>query len=364
MKTYKDTVFVVNRKKNSKDVHVLNNIPLIDVINWKDEKTGDIKERKIRYVKGAVSIFADEQPNYYDANWEKKDMRPKSLPIHNGAISVSASDIMLMQFMKLTNFNGSNPSRRVGASILFTEFDPESVSKKRNTERDLRIQAENKVRLMDKNELRSHLISSEEGTTMESLNRYRVMEEEQLRDVAYNKAYKDPKKFLADFQLPSTANKYIIINAILRNLITFNEQTNIIAYPNGDVLMGATNGMNSIDALAEFGMTSEKYKEVINSLKEKMLDRMSTGEKAATVQPKVEPAKDMYDTLIDKCMDAGIISATANKAWFTINNKPTDPAEKVPTKTQGRTALKDYLKTEKLEYLELMERLEGAAVVK
>ncbi|MGV8130710.1 MAG: hypothetical protein ACP5N7_01245, partial [Candidatus Pacearchaeota archaeon] len=224
-----------NKRKNQKS-QIFDHIPLIDVINWTDEKTGQVTERKIRYISGATSIFADEQPDYYDAKWEKTEMRPKSLTIANGQLTVSPNQILLYKFLMYCNFNKSNPSRRKDKNPLIEVFDPEAISKANNEKRNARIDAEATVRNMDVNQLRAHLVTMSNGTST-AINRYREMEEQQLRDIAYMEANKDALGFMASFQNPATKNKYIIINAVLRSIIGFNEQTNTLTWGNGEVIM-------------------------------------------------------------------------------------------------------------------------------
>lgn len=355
----KDVTFLITRNPNQREQSgIIDNIPLIDSINFTDEK-GKTTERKIRYIPGTMSIFADEQPKEYDSKWEKAEMRPKSLPIYNGSITIKKEDINLLKYMWMSNYNASNPSRKTSVDVAFRVFDPESIAKRRNIDRDLRVKAESKVQSMDKNELRAHIITMEGGATTDSLLKYRTMEVEELRDIAYGKAYSNPTGFLNSLNSPTIRNKYILINAMLRGIINFNEQTNQLSYPSGDVLMAPANGMNGLDALAELAETSDRYKLIVEELKEKMITRMTEGEKKSVEQAPVAPApeQDIYDVLIKKCIDSKIISL--NASWFLINNRLSDPADKVPVKIQGKNDFKKALKDNgKALYLDLISRLE------
>lgn len=340
----KDKIFIISRKRNQKEQSlIIDDIPLIDIINWRDIKTGLIKEKKIRYIPGAPSIFADEQPIYYDSEWEKKEMRPKSLQIHNGSIRISPTQTLLMDFFTLCNYNQSNPSRRLDKEALFYELDIEATAKKKNRERDERIDAENRVRTMDKNELRAHLVTISNMGTLAAIDNIRNMEEEQLRDQAYNLASKNPSTFLKSFSNPANNSKYVIINALLRDIITYNEQSQTISWKSsGDVIMTSANGMNAIDALAEFSVTSEKHKQAVEDMKSKMIDRMGTNEKkSAELPPIIKDDRDIVDITIDKCIDAGVISNTF--PWFVINKREDAPSDEDSIKLQGRKNLRKYI---------------------
>lgn len=346
------------KRKNQQSVQIFDHVPLIDVINWTDEKTGAVTERKIRYISGATSIFADQQPDYYDAEWEKKNMRPKSLRITNGQIEVLPSQILLYQFLSLCNFNASNPSRRKNSTPLFEVFDPEAISKANNVKRDLRITAESTVKNMDENQLRAHLVTMSSDGTLASINRFREMKEEQLRDIAYLEASRNATGFMASFQNPSTKNKYIIINAILRKIIFFNEQTNTLTWENGEVIMTSANGMNAVDALAEISINSPKHQAIIDDFVSRMSDRMTPEEKIAAM-PKMNTVSDPYDALLEACIQAKIISFT--HPWYTVNVPKGSPEGTKPLKFQQKNNMKEGLKADgKKLYLELMERLEQA----
>lgn len=350
-----------NKRRNPKS-QIFNQIPFIDVINWTErDKEGNLitRERKIRYIPGATSIFADEQPDYYDSKWEKKDMRPKSLLISNGQIEVLPSQILLFQFLSLCNFNKSNPSRRKEANALIEVYDPEAISKANNEKRNARIDAEATVRNMDVNQLRAHLVTMTNGTS-QAINRYREMEEQQLRDVAYLEANKDAIGFMASFQNPATKNKYIIINAVLRGIITFNEITNTLTWSNGEVIMTSANGMNAIDALAELSINSPKHQAIIDDLVGRMSDRMTPAEKESAM-PKMNTVSDPYEALIEACIQAKIISFT--HPWYTVNLEKGAPDGEKPLKFQQKNNMKEGLKANgKKLYLELMDRLEKSTV--
>lgn len=351
---------ITGARKQQQATLVIDHIPLIDVINWKDPKTGEVKERKIRYIQGSPSIFADEQGDTYDEKWERERMRPRSLRIFNCMIEVQPTQVNLMKYLKLCNYNASNPSRKTDKSPLIEEFNPEAISRVNNSKRNARIDAESAVRNMDVNQLKAHLVSISSDGTLASIDRFRNMEEEQLRDTAYNHANKDPEGFIASFQAPSTKNKYIIINAVLRQIIIFNEQTNTLTWSNGDVIMTSANGMNAVDALAEISINSPKHQAIIDDLVSRMIDRMTPSEKNSHI-PKSNTSLDPYDALIDACIQAKIISF--NHPWYVVNPPKGAPDGTKPLKFQMINRMKEGLKADgKKLYIELMERLEQATV--
>lgn len=346
-------VSVSNKRRRARNA-VFDSIPCVDVINHTGND-GMVRERKIRYIPGSGSIFADEQPEYMDNDWERKNMRPRSIQIVNGEKHVDPSETLLLNYLNLCNYNRTNPTRKKSIEPLFEVYDPEAISRKKNEERALRIDSAVKIKEMDKNQLKAHLITMTEGTAA-NLIRFQNMEEEELRGTAYDLAEKDPIKFMKSFEEPSTAAKYIVINAILRGYIHYNDNTKMLTYQNGDVVMNPANGMNGIDALAQLSITSEHHKNIVNDLRAKMSGEMSSKEKKATEVPEIkEDNKDMYDTLIDKCLDKEIISVKGQ--WHTINNESKDSTED-PFKVMGRRALKDELKTNPERFINLIQRVE------
>jgi hypothetical protein len=359
----KSVVITIIGKKNFREgSDVIDSLPLVDIINWTD-KDGNIRERRIRYIPGSTSIFADEQPDSYDLKWESTRMRPRTLRVINGAKTIGSHETLLLDFIRNCNYNISNPSRKDGSSGLFEVYDPEANAKKANNARDLRVEAEGKVKTMSESRLRAHVIILSTDGTLDNYRKYRSMEIEQLRDVAYQMAAYDPKKFLDTLTSPQTTNRYTVINAILRDIISYDESTQVLKWKNGDTLQLPSNGMNAIDALSELSVTSTHHKSIVESLTTQLASVLSSEEKkvASNVVAPSDVKKDIYDTLIDQCVDAGIMSV--NGIWFMVNNASTDPAEKKPFKVNGKRNFIEALKSDNRKlYVELLDRLESVKV--
>ena len=88
-------------------------IPSVDEIF--DEKTG--KSRKIRYVIGEQSIYADEQ----------KENNPVvgDIVFTNGSLIAPYQKPTLIEFLRKSNYNSDNPDKMPGSKVIFYEINNE-----------------------------------------------------------------------------------------------------------------------------------------------------------------------------------------------------------------------------------------------
>ena len=93
-------------------------IPSVDEIF--DEETG--KSRKIRYVIGEQSIYADEQ----------KEDNPAvgDIVFTNGSLIAPYQKPTLIEFLRKSNYNSDNPDKMPGSKIIFYEINNEIDAQK------------------------------------------------------------------------------------------------------------------------------------------------------------------------------------------------------------------------------------------
>jgi len=93
-------------------------VPSVDEIF--DEETG--KSRKIRYVIGEQSIYADEQ----------KENNPAvgDIVFTNGSLIAPYQKPTLIEFLRKSNYNSDNPDKMPGSKIIFYEINNEIDAQK------------------------------------------------------------------------------------------------------------------------------------------------------------------------------------------------------------------------------------------
>ena len=119
-KEFKPTIYHLISK--SKQKNGLPQYPIVALLKAEDIIFDPIKgeNRKIKYVPGETSIFADEQP-------EGAKMR-EPISFNNGHLFVDHTNPTLQKFLDTCNANGSNPHRIKSKSILFTLFCANSTT--------------------------------------------------------------------------------------------------------------------------------------------------------------------------------------------------------------------------------------------
>jgi len=119
----KSTIFKLVRRNNqpaTKGRHypVSYRIPSIDEIY--DEKTG--RNRKIQYVLGEQSIYADEQSSFNPVLGD--------IVFNNGTLPVQYNQVTLREFLETSNYNQANPSRMKDKKAIFETLDLEGDAEK------------------------------------------------------------------------------------------------------------------------------------------------------------------------------------------------------------------------------------------
>ena len=119
----KATIFQLVRKNTNpatqgRNFPVSHRIPSIDEVY--DDSTG--RNRKIQYVLGEQSIYADEQSSFNPVLGD--------IIFNNGILPVQYTQVTLREYLEKSNYNKSNPDRMQGKSTIFDTVNTEQDAAK------------------------------------------------------------------------------------------------------------------------------------------------------------------------------------------------------------------------------------------
>ena len=213
-KDYKPTVYQLISK--SKKKNGMPQYPIVSLMKAEDiifdPETGE--NRKIRYVPGETSIYADEQS-------ENAKMR-EPIAFNNGYLFVDHTNPTLKKYLNLCNANGSNPHRIKSKSILFTVKDDEKSAQQKIEEVGSTMEAVQSALKMPVNELMGY-------AKVLGIKIDRSVDE--VRWDMKVQAEKNPKGFLAGMNDPRTEMKQLLLMA---------EESGIIAMKGKSVTWSAS----------------------------------------------------------------------------------------------------------------------------
>lgn len=246
-KNYKPTVYQLvtsSKKKNGMPQY-----PIVSLLKAEDiifdPETG--QNRKIRYVPGETSIFADEQS-------ENAKMR-EPIAFNNGYLFVDHTNPTLKKYLDTCNVNGSNPHRIKSKSILFTVKDDEKSAQQKIEEVGSTMEAVQSALKMPVNELMGY-------AKVLGIKIDRSVDE--VRWDMKVQAEKNPKGFLAGMNDPRTEMKQVLLMA---------EESGIIAMKGKSVTWSASGnticippvGIKPLDKMVDYcsqGEGEQVYAEI------------------------------------------------------------------------------------------------------
>ena len=244
---FKPTVYqlvVRSKKKNGMPQY-----PIVSLIKAEDiifdPETGENK--KIRYVPGETSIYADEQS-------ESAKMR-EPIAFNNGYLFVDHTNPTLRKYLSLCNANGSNPHRIKSKSIIFTVKDDEKSAQQKIEEVGSTMEAVQSALKMPVNELMGY-------AKVLGIKIDRSVDE--VRWDMKIQAEKNPKGFLAGMNDPRTEMKQVLLMA---------EESGIIAMKGKSVTWSASGnticippvGIKPLDKMVDYcsqGEGEQVYAEI------------------------------------------------------------------------------------------------------
>ncbi len=285
----------VNARKGKNSQDTFWTIPAVDEIVEYKVIDGNITEqkrnRKIQYVAGEGSIYADEQ---------REEAKPTPIIVQGGLLLVSDDQANKLEYLKKCNFNISNPMRRQDVNALIKEYDIAKEYNKQIAKEDTILDAKIKAKEMDLSELKAYLMVIEDNPgRIAHLNR---MTPEAIRHEAYRVAGENPKKFLADISDVGSKNKLILMTAIDGGYVRYSQESNSLSWDNGVEILRMPTGVKVIDVFIEKTKIESGFAEIMDMIKDKM---RVTDDKSKLV--KIAEPLDIYAQTVDTAVKKGII---------------------------------------------------------
>ena len=197
-----------------------------------DPTTGENK--KIRYVPGEASIFAEDQP-------EGVKMR-EPITFNNGFLFVEHTNPTLKLYLDTCNSNGSNPHRIKSKSILFTVKDDEKNAKDKISQVADVMDAVQAALKMPLNELVGY-------AKVLGVNTNKSVDE--IRWDMKVQAEKNPKAFLAGLNDPRTEMKQLLLMAQESGVISMTKSA-VTWVSSGNTICVPAIGVKPIERMVDF----------------------------------------------------------------------------------------------------------------
>ena len=197
-----------------------------------DPTTGENK--KIRYVPGEASIFAEDQP-------EGVKMR-EPITFNNGFLFVEHTNPTLKLYLDTCNANGSNPHRIKSKSILFNVKDDEKNAKDKISQVADVMDAVQAALKMPLNELVGY-------AKVLGVNTNKSVDE--IRWDMKIQAEKNPKGFLAGLNDPRTEMKQLLLMAEESGIISMTKSA-VTWVSSGNTICVPAIGVKPIERMVDF----------------------------------------------------------------------------------------------------------------
>mgnify|MGYP003142811927 FL=1 len=244
---FKPTVYqLVVRSKNKNGMP---QYPIVSLIKAEDiifdPETGENK--KIRYVPGETSIYADEQS-------ENAKMR-EPIAFNNGYLFVNHTNPTLKKYLSLCNANGSNPHRIKSKSIIFTVKDDEKSAQQKIEEVGNTMEAVQSALKMPVNELMGY-------AKVLGIKIDRSVDE--VRWDMKIQAEKNPKGFLAGMNDPRTEMKQVLLMAEESGIISMKGKS-VTWSASGNTICIPPVGIKPLDKMVDYcsqGEGEQVYAEI------------------------------------------------------------------------------------------------------
>ena len=192
------------------------------------------ENRKIRYVPGETSIFADEQP-------ESVRMR-EPISFNNGFLFVDHTNPTLKKYLDTCNANGSNPHRIKSKSILFKQQDEEKSAQDKIAQVADVMDAVQSALKMPLNELIGYA------------KVLGVKTDKSVDEIRWDmkvQAEKSPKAFLAGMNDPRTEMKQLLLMAQESGVIKMDKKA-ITWVASGNTICVPAIGVKPIERMVDY----------------------------------------------------------------------------------------------------------------
>lgn len=233
-------IFILDVEKRKGDVIV----DLTDDVI--DPKTG--KTRRMRLVRGAQSIWQDEQNNLPKEHIAKNQV---SLTFSRGRCIIPIHETHKIEAALLSNRNTDNENRIGHKDIYFHEWNPEKESLKEEKRQNLIIEAMQIAATANFEDLLQHAlylavpVVDEMGIPLSPTS---------VRTAYSKKAMNEPEKFLNSIHSPVVKTAHLVRRAINEAKIDLGKQPNQAFWVDGGFIATIPQGRDSVDFLIEFAM--------------------------------------------------------------------------------------------------------------
>lgn len=218
-----------------------------------DPATG--KQRRMRLLRGAQSIWMDEQPpSVFPLDYVKKNIL--TLEFNKGVCLIPVNQPLMIQAAELTNRNEA-VRKTMGAlakhkDIYFYEWNPVAQNQKAIEEENDVIQAMQLAMTTPIDEVVPHAqylniqFADEQGVPLD---------EGALRAAYIRKAKNDAKKFLNSIHSPTVKLAHMVRKAIAGGKIDLGKQAGAAYWVDGGFISALPQGRDAVEFLIEFAGT-------------------------------------------------------------------------------------------------------------
>jgi hypothetical protein len=225
---------------------VSHRIPSIDEVF--DETTG--RNRKIQYVLGEQSIYADEQSSFNPVLGD--------IIFHNGSLPVQYQQVTLREFLEKSNYNISNPERMSNKKSIF-----ETVNLESNAEKDLES-LESEFHVMET------LMSMDAQKMVGYARAMEVDVDRSMYEIKHDMmvmAKNNPELFMEKISNPKLERKQVIMDAEEGKILTIDVVNRQVKWGFGSKQMITVIpvGLNPYDHFVDYTFETEG-KEVFNKI--------------------------------------------------------------------------------------------------
>ena len=250
---------------------VSHRIPSIDEIF--DEESG--RNRKIQYVLGEQSIYADEQSSFNPVLGD--------IIFHNGSLPVQYQQVTLREFLEKSNYNISNPERMSTKKSIFETVDLETSAEKDLQSLETEFHVMESLMAMDAQKMVGYARALEVD-----VNRSMYEIKHDMMVMAKN----DPELFMEQISNPKLERKQVIMDADENNILTIDTANRRISWGIGSkqMITIVPVGLNPYDHFVDYTFETEG-KEVFNKIK-----KLLKGEPLEVKEKKVVKKEKIVDS--------------------------------------------------------------------
>lgn len=303
----------------------------VEEVNDKGEIVG--KKVKIRYVPGEPSIFADEQSE------QAQDRRRLGvIKLNYGHLGIHYMERAMLEYCRLTDYNGAKPRRDTKKNILFYEDIPGKKGEKFVSDDRLVTEVKWKIHNMNKTSLETHAM------VLGIPYKNKITEDLKQDLIVY--AQRNPESFNEISGKPEMTKKHRVLRAIEEGVLEINDNSNIISWKqSGKDILRAPISSDATDYFVEYLSKEaglEVYEEICRvlgidedaDLPESIKRKAAEIENPSTPEPKtatldadplapVFPAKPSSDPykLAEQAEKAYVIIKAKTGPWYHIKGE-------------------------------------------